>query len=208
MNLKKRSLRAIGLMLLAVLLLGGCFGYITGYSGKDAVQEQVRYEISDRKTRAFAASYTWDLDPGHTDIRIADKIEGVPVVGLGGYVGTGVPTPFFITAQPARKELQTGNPGETNWEVPVTWQDLLFTVYVGKNITDIPSSRPSAYFGIETEDGIAFYRPVCYFVCDEENQKLYSKDGILYLRADDTPLKGQESLTERSPSGSTNPADS
>ncbi len=206
MNGRKRSLRAVGLMLLAILLLGGCSGYITGYSGNYAVQDQVRYEIGDRKTKAFAAEVFWDMDPTHTDIRIADKIEGAPVVSLGGYVGTGVPTPFFLTAQSARKELITDAPGETTWEVPVTWQDLLITVYVGKNVERIPTSSPSAYFGIETEEGIAFYRPVCYFVCDEENRKLYSKDGLLYLRADDTLLEGQTNLTARKPSGSAEPA--
>ncbi len=192
--------------LLAVLLLGGCTGSITGYTGKEAVQGQVRYAISDRGKKAFASACAWDLDPAHTSFDIAGEIEGSPVIALGGYTGTGVPSPFVIEAEPARKELLTDAPALEQWEVPVTWQDLVFTVYVGKNVAKIGCARESLYYGVETEDGIRFYRPVCYFVCDEANPTLYSKDGVLYLKSTDTVLEGQDKLLERREPGSAAPA--
>ena len=70
----------------------------------------------------------------------------------------------------------------------------------------IGCGRESLYYGVETEEGITFYRPVCYFVCDEANPTLYSKDGILYLRKDDTVLAYQDDLIARKEPGSAGPS--
>ncbi len=203
--MKSRKAIRLAVCLPLLLLLIGCTGYITGYSGKDAVQGQVRYELSDRGDRAFASVCAWDLNPAHTTFDIAGEIEGSRVIALGGYIGTGVPNPFVIQAEPAKKELKTSNPALEQWEVPVTWEDLEFTVYVGKNVEKIGCGRESLYYGVETEEGIAFYRPVCYFVCDEANPTLYSKDGVLYLRKDDTVLAYQDNLIARKEPGSALP---
>ena len=205
MRMKRRFLR-LAVCLPLLLLLVSCTGSITGYTGKEAVQGQVRYSISDRGKKAFASDCTWDLDPAHTTFDIAGEIEGSRVIALGGYTGTGVPAPFVIQAEPAKKELKTGDPALEQWEVPVTWQDLEFTVYVGKNVEKIGCGRESLYYGVETEEGIAFYRPVCYFVCDEANPTLYSKDGVLYLRKDDTVLAYQDDLIARKEPGSAGPS--
>ena len=205
MKKQARSFR-IAAFLLTVLLLGGCSGYITGYSDKEAVQGKVRYCISDRGARAFAAACTWDLDPAHTEFDIAGEIEGAQVTGLGGYIGTGVPNPFVIEADSGLKAITCADPAVEKWEVPVTWQDLEFTIYVGKNVTKIGCTRESLYYGLETEDGITLYRPVCRFVCDEANPTLYSKDGVLYLRKDDTKLEYQDNLIAGKAPGSAAPA--
>ena len=208
MKKKGRFLRltaALVLLALLVLLPGGCIGSITGYTGKEAVQGQVLYRLSDRGKKAFASVCTWDLDPTHTSFDIAGEIEGSKVIALGGYTGTGVANPFVIEAKPARKELWTSDPALEKWEVPVTWEDLVFTVYVGKNVEKIGCGRECLYYGVETEDGIRFYRPVCYFVCDEANPTLYSKDGVLYLRKDDTKLAYQDDLIAQKEPGSALP---
>ena len=127
------------------------------------------------------------------------------MIALGGYTGTGVANPFIIEAEPARKELWTSDPALEKWEVPVTWEDLVFTIYVGKNVEKIGCGREGLYYGVETEDGIRFYRPVCYFVCDEANPTLYSKDGVLYLRKDDTKLAYQDDLIAQKEPGSALP---
>lgn len=201
----KRIFLLTAAFLLAVLLTCGCTGSITGYTEKSATQGQVSYRLSDRVSQAFASVCTWDLDPTHTSFDIASEIEGSRVIALGGYTGTGVANPFLIEAEPARKELRTGDPALEQWEVPVTWQDLVFTIYVGKNVEKIGCTRESLYYGVETEDGICFYRPVCYFVCDEANRTLYSKDGILYLRKDDSKLAYQDNLIARKEPGSALP---
>ena len=69
----------------------------------------------------------------------------------------------------------------------------------------IGCGREGLYYGVETEDGIRFYRPVCYFVCDEANPTLYSKDGVLYLRKDDTKLAYQDGLIAQKEPGSALP---
>lgn len=205
MKRRNRILQLTAVCALALLLLGGCTGSITGYTGKEATQGSVRYCINDRGSKAFATVCTWDMDPNHTEFDVVGEIEGAPVISLGGYTGTGVPNPFVIEADPDLKAIKTSDPAAGNWEVPITWQDLQFTVYVGKNVTKINGTRDSLYYGVETGEGIAFYRPVCYFVCDDANPTLYSKDGVLYLRSDDTKLEVQDRLLERKESGSAAP---
>ena len=203
--MKSRKAIRLAVFLPLLLLLVSCTGSITGYTGKEAVQGQVLYILSDRGKEAFASVCTWDLDPTHTSFDIAGEIEGSKVIALGGYTGTGVANPFVIEAEPARKELWTSDPALEKWEVPVTWEDLVFTVYVGKNVEKIGCGREGLYYGVETEDGIRFYRPVCYFVCDEANPTLYSKDGVLYLRKDDTKLAYQDDLIAQKEPGSALP---
>lgn len=203
--MKSRKAIRLAVFLPLLLLLVSCIGSITGYTGKEAVQGQVLYILSDRDKKAFASVCTWDLDPTHTSFDIAGEIEGSKVIALGGYTGTGVANPFVIEAKPARKELWTSDPTLEKWEVPVTWEDLVFTVYVGKNVEKIGCGREGLYYGVETEDGIRFYRPVCYFVCDEANPTLYSKDGVLYLRKDDSKLAYQDDLIAQKEPGSALP---
>ena len=102
--MKSRKAIRLAVFLPLLLLLVSCTGSITGYTGKEAVQGQVRYLISDRGNRAFASDCTWDLDPAHTTFDIAGEIEGSKVIALGGYIGTGVANPFVIQAEPAKKE--------------------------------------------------------------------------------------------------------
>ncbi len=202
---KNRRVFRLAAALVLLVLLPGCTGSITGYTGKEAIQGQVLYKLSDRVSEAFASVCTWDLDPTHTSFDIAGEIEGSKVIALGGYTGTGVANPFVIEAKPAKKELRSSDPALEQWEVPVTWEDLVFTIYVGKNVEKIGCRREGLYYGVETEDGIRFYRPVCYFVCDEANPTLYSKDGVLYLRKDDTQLAYQDQLIQRKEPGSALP---
>jgi hypothetical protein len=206
MKRRNHILQLTAVCALALLLLGGCTGSITGYSGKEATQGGVSYCINDRGSKAFATVCTWDMDPDHAEFDIVGEIEGAPVISLGGFTGTGVPNPFVIEADPDLKAIITSDPAIGNWEVPVTWQDLQFTIYIGKNVTKINGTRDSLYYGVETGEGIAFYRPVCYFVCDDANPTLYSKDGVLYLRSDDTKLEVQDRLLERKEPGSASPA--
>ena len=101
MKRRNRILQLTAVCALALLLLGGCTGSITGYTGKEATQGSVRYCINDRGSKAFATVCTWDMDPNHTEFDVVGEIEGAPVISLGGYTGTGVPTPSSL------KRIQT-----------------------------------------------------------------------------------------------------
>ena len=108
----------------AVLLLAGCTGSVTGYTGRSAELGNVHYRINDRGTAAFAEAYAWDLDPAHHSMEIADTVEGVRVKQLGGYIGTGVPVPFRIAPEEGTDFVVSSDPSLESFDVPVTWLDL------------------------------------------------------------------------------------
>ena len=171
--------------LIVCLALSGC----TGYGSKGATKDGIHYRISDSGRKAFAEACYWDLDPGHTEFVIADEVDGAEVTDIGGFTGTGVPCPFCIMAPQGADCIWTGNPEEYESDHPVSCQDLVFTIRIGKNISDINRAIPTGYVGLKQEDGaIVFYRPRMYFECDPENTYFYSKDGVLYHRKDDTPV--------------------
>ena len=199
--------RALAALAAAViLLLGGCSGSITGYSGRDAEIGRVHYQINARGNEAFAEACTWDLDLTHLSFEIADTVEGARVHRLGGYIGTGVPVPFRIEPEKGADYVTSGDPSLESFDVPVTWQDLEFTICIGKELNKISTVRDAPYYGVKNgSGGIDFYRPVCRFVCAEENETFYSRDGVLYQRSDDAPVENLDKLQQSRPSGSAEP---
>ena len=202
-----RIRRVLAALAATVLLLSaGCSGSITGYAGREAEVGGVRYQINERGKRAFAEQCVWDLDLTHLSFEIADTVEGAKVQRLGGYIGVGVPYPFRIEPERGADCVASYDPSQESFDVPVTWQDLEFTVYLGKELDEIARITGPSYFGVKNPSGgIDFYRPVCRFVCDEENKTFYSRDGVLYKRSDDTPVEYLDALQVSLPSGSADP---
>ena len=187
-------------------LLGGCTeiggGNLTGYGSNAVLENGVHYQVHDRKRDAFAQTAYWDLDPAHTEIRIGDTADGAPVTSLGGYTGMGVPSPFMITPEEDAECFFSSGPDPAAYGSPVTWQDLIFTVHLGRNVSSASYTAGSGYVGIRQGNGsIAFYRPVVRFDCDPGNSTLYSRDGFLYLKSDDSPVKIDSGIQETSPAG-------
>ncbi len=204
----RRFLALAAALAASLLLLGGCSGSITGYVGREANVGRVHYQINERGKSAFAEVYAWDLDPAHHSVEIADTVESARVQQLGGYTGTGVPAPFRIEPEQGAEFVVSGDPSLESHDVPVTWQDLEFTVYLGKEMRKIANVAEAPYYGVKNQSGgIDFYRPVCRFVCDEGNETFYSRDGVLYNRSDDTPVEYLSKLQEGRPSGSAGPGD-
>ena len=190
-----------------ILLLGGCTGSITGYGGKEAEVGMVRYQINEQGKRAFAEQCIWDMDPTHRSFDIADTVEGAKVKRLGGYIGVGVPYPFRVEPAWGADYFSSFDPSQESFDVPITWQDLEFTIYLGKELNEIARVTVVPYYGIRNPaGGIDFYRPVYRFVCDEGNETFYSRDGVLYKRSDDTPVEYLDALQEAKPSGSAEPS--
>ena len=190
----------------AFLLTGGCAGSITGYAGRSAEAGGVCYRIDARGKTAFAEACIWDLDPTHLRFDIADSVEGAVVERLGGFIGTGVPIPFRIEPEEGSGCLISADPSLESFDVPVTWQDLEFTVYLGKNLSRIARIQDPPYYGIRNPSGgVDFCRPVVRFVCDEGNKTFYSRDGVLYTRSGDAPVEELSGLQEARPSGSSRP---
>ena len=65
----------------------------------------------------------------------------------------------------------------------------MFTLHIGKNISDVTYFGEEGYMGKKNGDGsYVFYRPVYRFECDPENPVMYSRDGMLYFRKDGSPV--------------------
>ena len=191
----------------AILLLGGCTGSVTGYGDKEAEVGMVHYQINEQGKRAFAEQCVWDLDPTHRSFDIADTVEGAKVERLGGYIGVGVPYPFRIEPARGADYVSSFDPSQESFDVPVTWQDLEFTIYLGRELKEIARVTEVPYYGVKNlSGGIDFYRPVYRFVCDEGNETFYSRDGVLYKRSDDAPVEYLDKLQKTRPSGSADPS--
>ena len=189
-----------------ILLLGGCTGSVTGYGGREAEVGMVRYQINERGKNAFAEQCIWDLDLSHRSFEIADTVEGAKVQRLGGYIGVGVPYPFRIESERGADCVSSFDPSQESFDVPVTWQDLEFTIYLGRELREIARITEPPYYGVKNPSGgIDFYRPVCRFVCDEGNETFYSRDGVLYQRSDDASVERLTALQQARPSGSADP---
>ena len=106
-------------------------------------------------------------------------------------------TSAYEEAKAARKEYMEQNPlygkivtykgdDETLYDAPISFDELVFTIRLGKYINSIMLDSVidgSDYVGFRQDDGsIVFYAPVYYFECDEENETFYAEDGTLYLK--------------------------
>ncbi len=196
----KRHSLSILLLLFCSLFLAGC----TGYGGKnDTEQDGIFYRVSDSGRHAFVQSIYWDLDPDHNTFTIPDSVGKAQVEKLGGFYGTGVPCPLEIRPRQGADYILLPDPETYESDVPYTWQNLICTIRLGPGIRDVTRAIPCPYLGTVQEDGsIAFYHPVIYFECDPANEYLYSKDGVLYYKKDDTPVSDVEAAQELFPEGS------
>ena len=78
----------------------------------------------------------------------------------------------------------------------IVYKDITFTINIGKNVSNI-GRQMSEYsicyeinnYGIVQPDGVILvYRPSLDFIVDPENKTFYSKDGILFNKADGQPI--------------------
>ncbi|MBR2523213.1 MAG: hypothetical protein IKE53_02095 [Clostridiales bacterium] len=177
------SIALISAMFLQTAALTGCTEY---YNANEVTRDNMVFITSDAGNKAFVWKYIWDGDIVDTYIEIPDEIDGFNVVRLGGFTGIGVPHPFEITTE---DEPYFKGADPEKYDVPVTFDDLVFTVEIGENITDL--TIPPYYVGVKQPDGsIIFYDVHLVFIVDEDNSKFYAEDGILYNRKDDSVVEG------------------
>ncbi|MBR0159448.1 MAG: hypothetical protein IJM24_10270 [Clostridia bacterium] len=186
-----RSFAAVSVLLVLLIVLSGCTGF---YGKNDGLSGCLSVRVSDWKTRAFAAEYYWD---GFTSaetltIDIPDEYKGTPVTALGGYIGTGVPTPFTVVPS-TNSQLELDHAdfvvlSQLEDDTVINYEEIYFTVNIGKNLNNIVlASRGS--IPIRMPDGTVTVYEIGYrFNCSEENRTFYSSDGILYNRSDDKPV--------------------
>lgn len=186
-----RSFAAVSVLLVLLIGLSGCTGF---YGKNDGLSGCLSVRVSDWKTRAFAAEYYWD---GFTSaetltIDVPDEYKGTPVTALGGYIGTGVPTPFTVVPS-TNSQLELDHAdfvvlSQLEDDTVINYEEIYFTVNIGKNLKEI-NSVIRRNIPIRMPDGTVTVYEIDYrFNCSEENRTFYSRDGILYNRSDDKPV--------------------
>ena len=132
---------------------------------------------------AFAAAYVWDGTDEGRRVVIPDTVEGCTVFKLGGYYGRGLPMPFYI-AVPADDTEPAGTGDETAPVRKERTAELLFTIVMGPNLTEIQNIRDSSDFLVDEEDGTRVtYHPVFVFEVDPQNPVFHTDEqGRLYNR--------------------------
>ena len=146
---------------------------------------------------AAVSAYVWDGDPEKTDIVIPEKFDKQKVKCLGGYLGRGFPSPFYIDCDSylgiksdvdEMGESMTFSMDASMIEpgTRVIYTD--FTIHLSKYIEKIYARADATEYTVNGEK-IA-YCPRVRIICDEDNKTFYSKDGKLYYRQDDTLADG------------------
>ncbi len=161
--------------------------------------ETVQYDnfiiaINDFNDCCFVGHYTVEKYTDNMSITIPDAYNDMPIERIGGYYGTGVPTPFYIDLpeflnapeESSFSGIYGGHPDDFKLDVKYTIVELSFRLNIGKNINTIENVANDLYYPhINDDDSITFYHPVVEIVCDENNKHFYSKDGKLYDRKND-----------------------
>ena len=96
---RKRFVKTLTLLLAFSLIFCSLFtlSACTTYDSYWEEDESILFGYSEYKNEAFIGEYFWRGHLGEDmDIVIPNTYKGAPLTALGGYYGTGVPTPFQI----------------------------------------------------------------------------------------------------------------
>ena len=157
-----------------------------------ALQEKDGFIIAINETAncCFVGGYKCTEYTEDFEIIIPDNYNGIPIKRIGGYFGTGVPTPFSISLAdlymnaPKDSDYNAifhGNLNEFKIIEDYVIEDVVFNLNIGKNIEIIEFVLMDVYYPHINDDGsITFYHSVVNINCSEENKHFYSKDGKLY----------------------------
>ncbi len=209
--------RIIALCIIAVLVCGvfaGCDASV--FYNETAVVDGLTIEISRKANNCFAGCYTCDGYEENMEITIPDSYDGVPLTQLGGYVGSGAPSPFCIELGGEYSYIASDSDymyfydGErlfcldnclddesVEFEGEYNIEETVFTLNLGKNISKIEKVAMGFYYTSLNDDGsITVYHPVVYVVCSEENKHFYSENGRLYSRKTNELIKDFDYKTD------------
>ncbi len=187
---------AIILLISFTFCLSGCFFDEVSLLYSDSAQVDGFYVGINRTSRCcFVGSYNCTEYAENLEITIPDDYEGIPIKRIGGYYGSGVPTPFLISLADLYMNAPEGNEydavfnGDINeFEIPEDYviEDVVFNLNIGKNIEIIEFVVMDKYYPHINDDGsITFYHAVVNITCSDENKHFYSKDGKLYDKKTD-----------------------
>ena len=177
MKQRKRILACM----MSILMISGCTGY-----DKDAVVNRQVYHITSNGKTAFASGYTWDVSENPVEIVIPETAEGAVVKKLGGFFGTGVPSPFCITGETGYT-YSAYDPFAEKYGAPMRIQQVPFTIHLPKTLEKIDHVANSGWLGSRNENGeLVFLRPIVRFEIDPDNKTFYANDGLVYQYEDNS----------------------
>ncbi len=193
------------------LLFTGCDASI--FYNETAKADGLTIEISRKADKCFAGLYTCDNYEENMEITIPDSYDGVPLTQLGGYVGSGAPSPFCIELGGEYSYIASGSDcfymydgeniccwdeeGSVVFDGEYSVEEVVFTLRLGKNISEIEKVAMDFYYTQLNEDGsITVYHPVVSIVCDKANKHFYSEGGKLYSRETDELIKAFDYKTD------------
>ena len=130
----------------------------------------------------FVGRYTWSGDGPEAVLRVPDVCEGYSVTGLGGFHGSGAPTPFGIYI-PGTKAMH----GEGTLPENAKIEQYHLTIHLGKKIKETKLIDMNCYHNM---GGNRFIQVLVTVTCDEENPYFYSENGKLYSRKNDSLVPG------------------
>ena len=108
-----------------------------------------------------------------------DKAGEYPVEGLGGYVGTGFPSPFFVDIKGLDPTAGVSpSNGSFDWYLGDKTEYVCYdlTLNIGPGIEEIYAEQDA----LLADQKLYIVR--VYVNCDPENRRFYSEDGILYKK--------------------------
>jgi hypothetical protein len=187
----------IALLLISfTICFSGCLSEEVSMLYSDTVEMDGFFiAINKLSNCCFVGSYQCTEYTENLEITIPDAYDGIPITRMGGYYGTGVPTPFLISLAdlymnaPENSKYNGVFSGNINdFEIAEAYiiENVVFHLNIGKNIEAIEFVSMDTYYPHINEDGsITFYHPVVYTNCSAENEHFYSKDGKLYNKETD-----------------------
>ena len=189
-----KKILLITLLISFILCLSGCSFEDVSLLYSDS-SEKNGFHIAINKTAncCFVGSYNCIEYTDNLEITIPDDYEGIPIKRIGGYYGTGLPTPFMISVADLYMNASKGSEYDAVYSGDIrdylisenyTIEDIGFYLNIGKNIETIEYIDMDNYYPhINEDNSITFYHPVVSVNCSEENKFFYSKDGKLYNKA-------------------------
>ena len=191
MKSKVKFLIAIGIVSVSASILFGlcsCFvfweqaGYVDGL--------WISYNTLTKK--AYVGYCKWDGDETNMEITVPDTYEDYKITSLGG-VSSSKPLVF---GPESPREINGKLRGCSYFELPEEANsentvELNFTIRIGKYINSLYKrfGRYEEYTSEEDYNDKTFYVFNYYYICSEENETFYSKDGVLYLKSNDEKAK-------------------
>ena len=176
-----------------LISLSGCFAENISFCYKESVKQD-GFLLSINKTAncCFAGRFECTEYTDCMQISIPDEYNGIPVTQLGGYFGRGVLSPFSINVDmrlsenDAYPDTYPSISSFSSLPAGSKTKDILFHLYIGKNLKTIEFVDMDRYNPFFNEAGeVIYYHPVVYVTCSEENPNFYAKDGRLYYKNTD-----------------------